>query len=159
MGPHSTQAKGDKLTEDEIESYAKSNGHPPVAKGVVLVDFDGTISPWGDLFGFPEPLPGAKDFLDFLKAEGYTIILFTSRLSSVWHASEGRNIARGIMEQVTYLQEYAQRYGLPIDSVTAEKVPAIAYVDDRAVEFLDWGKAKRRFRAKLREDARARQEA
>jgi hypothetical protein len=145
------------VTHDEIETYAKSNGHPPVAAGVVLVDFDGTISPWGDLFGFPEPLPGAKEFLDFLNRQGYTIVLFTSRLSSVWHSSEGRNVATGMLQQVEYLQEYIKRYELPIDSATAEKIPAIAYIDDRAVEFLGWAKTKRRFNAKLREDARARE--
>jgi len=135
----------------ETELYAKSMGHPPVAAGVVCVDFDGTIAPWGDLFGFPEPLPGARDFLIYLKDHGFTIVLFTSRLSTVWHAHEGRDPARGIFEQVEYLREYAERYDLPIDKVTAEKVPAVAYIDDKAVEYLNWPKASRRFKAKMKE--------
>ena len=135
------------MTEDEIEKYALANGHPPIAQGVVLVDFDQTLREWGGLFEFKPPYPGASEFLHELKAAGYTLILFTSRLSSVWHASEGRNIAEGIMKQVQFLQEYCTMYDLPFDSVTAEKVPAIAMIDDKAVEFRgDWTKAKRRFK-------------
>jgi len=133
----------------EAEAQALTNGHPPVAEGVVCVDFDGTIAPWGDLFGFPPPLPGAKDFLDSLRERGYIIVIFTSRLSTVWHKNEGRDPARGIFEQVTYLQEYFERYGLPADHVTAEKVPAIAYLDDKAIEFASWETATLRFNGKV----------
>lgn len=122
----------------DAEIAAKKNGHPPVADGVVCVDFDGTIAPWGDLFGFPEPMKGAKEFLDYLRREGYTIVIFTSRLSTVWHNSEGRDPARGIMEQIEYLQEYFRRYDLTCDYATAEKIPAIAYIDDKAIHHKNW---------------------
>lgn len=138
------------MNAEQIEAHAKEHGHPPAAQGVVCVDFDGTIAPWGDLFGFPPPLPGAKDFLDSLRAQGYKIVIFTSRLSSVWHQSEGREPHLGIMAQVGYLTEYFQRYGLQGDSITAEKVPAMAYIDDRAVEFHDWPQSSRRFKAKMK---------
>lgn len=129
------------------------NGHPPVAEGVVCVDFDGTIAPFGDLFGFPPPLPGAKEFLDTLRENGYTIVIFTSRLSTVWHNHEGRDPARGIFEQVQYLQEYFERYDLEADSVTAEKVPAVAYIDDKAIEFASWDTASLRFNGKMASNA------
>lgn len=128
------------------EAKAKANGHPPVADGVVCVDFDGTIAPWGDLFGFPPPLPGAKEFLEMLVDKGYTVVIFTSRLSTVWHASEGRDVARGIMEQVDYLYEYFHRYELPADSVTAEKIPAMAYIDDKAISFRNWEAVQKQFK-------------
>ncbi len=134
-----------KLNAEAIEKFAKENGHPPAAEGVVCVDFDGTIAPWGDLFGFPPPLPGAKAFLKYLRDNDYTIVIFTSRLSTVWHAHEGRDPAKGITEQVTYLQEYFARYGLEADHVTAEKVPAIAYIDDKAIEYSSWRLAKSKF--------------
>lgn len=133
------------MTPEQIEAEAKQNGHPPVAEGVVCVDFDGTIAPWGDLFGFPEPLPGAKAFLKYLRDEGYKIVIFTSRLSTVWHNHEGRDPAMGILQQVEYLQEYFERYGLEADHVTAEKIPAIAYIDDKAIEYHNWRTAKSKF--------------
>ena len=136
------------------EDQTRKNGHPPVADGVVCVDFDGTIAPFGDLFGFPPPLPGAKEFLDGLVEKGMTIVIFTSRLSTVWHAHEGRDPARGIMQQVEYLQEYFRRYDLPADSVTAEKVPAIAYIDDKALEYNgSWDNVSMRFNGKVAANA------
>ena len=30
---------------------------------------------------------------------------------------------------------WLKKYGIEVDGVTAEKLPAVAYVDDRAVEF------------------------
>lgn len=136
------------MNAQEVETYALSNGHPPVAEGVVLVDFDQTIRAWGGLFEFNEPFPGASKFLHELKTSGYRVILFTSRLSTVWHASEGRDPARGILEQVEFLQEYCAKYDLPFEAVTAEKVPSVAIIDDKAVEFRngDWTKARRRFK-------------
>lgn len=140
------------MTEDEIEDKTKQNGHPPVADGVVCVDFDGTIAPWGDLFGFPEPLPGAKAFLDGLREKGFTIVIFTSRLSTVWHNHEGRDPARGIFEQIEYLRKYFEKYDLPADSVTAEKIPAVAYIDDKAIEFASWDTASLRFNGRMASD-------
>jgi hypothetical protein len=127
----------------------EDRGHPPVADGVVCVDFDGTIAPWGDLFGFPEPLPGAREFLKDLRVRGFTIVIFTSRLSTVWHNSEGRDPARGIFEQVEYLRAYFTKYGLECDHVTAEKIPAIAYIDDKAIEYNSWETAALRFNGKV----------
>jgi hypothetical protein len=133
----------------EQDEKVKENGHPPVADGVVCVDFDGTIAPFGDLFGFPPPLPGARDFLLGLKARGFEVIIFTSRLSTVWHAHEGRDPAQGIFAQVAYLTEYFNRYDLPSDGVTAEKIPAIAYIDDKAIEFTSWESVKYHFNGKV----------
>ena len=131
----------------------EDRGHPPVADGVVCVDFDGTIAPWGDLFGFPEPLPGAREFLEMLVDTGYTVVIFTSRLSTVWHNHEGRDPATAILQQVEYLQEYFRRYELPADSVTAEKIPAVAYIDDKAIEFNSWDAAALRFNRKMASNA------
>lgn len=139
------------MTPEAVETYALANGHPPVAAGVVLVDFDQTLREWGGLFEFKPPYAGASEFLHQMKNEGYRLILFTSRLSSVWHASEGRDPARGILEQVEFLKEYCERYDLPFEAVTAEKVPSIAIIDDKAVEFRgDWVKARRRFKMLVR---------
>lgn len=123
------------MLSEKDEIAAQSNGHPPVADGVVCVDFDGTIAPWGDLFGFPPPLPGAVDFVNGLTEEGYTVYIFTSRLSKVWLMAEGYDVAEGLFRQATYLQEYCERYGINVAGATAEKVPAIAYIDDKAIAF------------------------
>lgn len=116
------------------DAIAISKGHPPVADNVAAVDFDGTIAPWGDLFGFPEPLPGAVEAIKRLKDAGFTVVIFTSRLSPTWHQAEGWNHAEATRQQVGYIREYCERYGIDADGVTAEKIPAEVYLDDKAVK-------------------------
>lgn len=107
--------------------------HPPSAEGVVLVDFDGTMAPWGNLFSVDEFLPGAVAAVRALKAAGYTIGIFTSRLSPSWHRAEGRDPEEGILEQTAYLEGLLLLANIPFDFITAEKVPALAYFDDKAM--------------------------
>lgn len=107
--------------------------HPPIAEKVACVDFDGTIAPWGAMFGFPEPLPGAVEAIRRLKEAGYTVVIFTSRLSRMWHLSEGRDPAEAILAQIKYLSDYCAKYDIPADWATAEKIPAEAYFDDKAL--------------------------
>lgn len=121
--------------QEELDDYARSNGHPPVAEGVVCIDFDGTIRSWGGLFDFPDPFPGVVDFIKDIRSRGYKVYLFTSRLSAVWHEHEGRNVPAGIMEQVEYLRQYCQKFDIDVDGATAEKIPSLAYIDDKAIRF------------------------
>lgn len=107
--------------------------HPPVAEKVACVDFDGTIAPWGEMFSFPEPIPGAVEAIKRLKSAGYKVVIFTSRLSSVWHEAEGWNTMKATGEQLDYLREYCERYDIPADAATAEKIPAEVYLDDKAL--------------------------
>lgn len=113
--------------------------HPPAANGVVAVDFDATIKPWrGGLLGFEEPLPGAPEAVRLLKDAGYTVFVFTSRLSPVWHQHEGWETSQATREQVEFIREYCERFDIPADYVTADKIPAIAYFDDKAVRVSEY---------------------
>lgn len=124
------------VAEPHDDSYALEHGHPTVAAATVCVDFDGTIIPWGSLDGSPAPFAGARDALLRLKAAGYRIVILTSRASTSWWDAEA--LARGVdpvafgSEQLRYVIDLLERHGIPFDEVTAEKVPALAYFDDRA---------------------------
>jgi hypothetical protein len=107
-------------------------GHPPVAKGIVCVDFDGTIFPFGDMFGAGDPIEGAANAVRALKAEGYTIVIFSSRFSKAWHDHEGWSHADAMEEQTHYVVNALNAHGIPWDRLTAEKIPAMAYFDDKA---------------------------
>lgn len=106
-------------------------GHPPVAAGTVLIDWDGVIQKFGMLFeGGPQA--GVVEAIKRLKAEGYRIIIFTSRLSKVWHDSEGWDHEKATAEQLDYMEKFMKLHDIPYDGFTSEKIPAVAYFDDKA---------------------------
>lgn len=126
--------------------------HPPVAEGVICVDFDKTLWEWGDLdIMKSKPLPGAVEAVRALKEAGYSIVIFTSRMSRTWWKDEAPRHALTVKAFADW-QDFAvkralARAGIPYDRITAEKVPAIAYIDDKAVEFAgDWDAVLQRFK-------------
>lgn len=121
--------------ESEVEKIVKA-GHPPMANKVVLIDFDGTLFPFGIMFDTDaKPIKGAVEFVRFLKEQGFKIGIFTSRLSKRWLKTENqdRNKHR------VYVKYMCKFNGIPCDFITAEKIPAEFYVDDKAAPFGgDW---------------------
>ena len=96
----------------------------------IAVDFDGVIHRysrgWRDGSIYDRPVDGAVAALTTLQDRGYHIVVFSTRADSPtgqaairdWMAEEGFNV--GEMQ------------------ITDRKLPAIAYVDDRAVRFTNW---------------------
>lgn len=109
------------------------DGHPPVARGVVCVDFDGTIFPFGqmDVTGV-QPLRGAPEAVRALKEKGYRVVIFSSRFSKAWHEHEGWDHDVAMREQRALVASALAAYDIPWDDMTAEKIPALAYFDDKA---------------------------
>jgi hypothetical protein len=123
------------VTHDD--AYAQANGHPPSAAKTVCIDFDGTICPWGPLTEDRPPFLGARVALRGFRDQGYRIVILTSRASLQWWEAEAR--VRGVdtlvfgFRQLSFVAKYLNRWGLDYDEITSEKVPALAYFDDRAV--------------------------
>lgn len=134
------------LTKRPDDQSVISSGHPPVANGVVLVDFDQTLYPFGDLFGAKPPLEGAVDAVNAIKNAGFTIIIFTSRMSQAWWSSEGWDHDEARQRQVEYINYVLNRDGIPFDGITGEKIPAVAMIDDKAIEYdgTNWDAIKER---------------
>lgn len=101
-------------------------------KNRIMVDFDGVIHSYdkgwqgGKIYG--TPIPGAKETIDQLK-ETYEIIIFTTR------ASKQHNIKPAAGEQVEAVRSWLNKHDIYFDRITAEKLGAIAYIDDRAIGF------------------------
>lgn len=131
-----------------------SAGHeeeaPRIGQGKkVALDFDGTLHPYtaGWTGSVPEnepPVPGALGFVKGLLRDGYNIDIFSCRADH----EEGR---------VGIEQWLAKWFGVEVAQwlqVTHEKPGAVAYVDDRAVEFsqetLNWDACRARVDALAR---------
>lgn len=92
----------------------------------VVFDFDGVIhsyvSGWKgvDIIEDP-PVPGIKEAISDMRAAGYKVIVCSSRCLNI-----------GGQEAV---EKYLQDNEIIVDGVTGAKVPAIVYIDDRAICF------------------------
>lgn len=86
-------------------------------KKTICVDFDGVLHEYngyeeGD---FGEPLTGSKEFIKELRKK-YKVVILTSRQK----------------EQVI---GWLTNNGFPSMKITNRKIPAVAYIDDRAIQF------------------------
>ncbi len=95
-------------------------------KKTVAFDFDGVIhsyvSGWKGTTNIPDPpVPGIKEAIDELRADGYHVVVFSTRCQQ----------PAGAFAIETYLSEN----GIEVDEIVAEKPIAICYIDDRAICF------------------------
>ena len=107
------------------------------------IDFDGVIHRysrgWGDGTAYDDPMPGAIEGLKLLM-DHYAVFIFTSRNSDQvlkWMA-DNTDISCVTDEQVPTRTFYDLKGTILI---TNRKLPAVAYLDDRAVKFTSWDTA------------------
>jgi len=105
----------------------------------IAVDFDGVIhrysKGWHDGTIYDEPMEGAREALARIHRR-YRVVIFTTRVNPDLHGGE---------QQMGRIQEWLARHGFRLgehyDEITHVKVPALAYIDDRALHFIDWTQA------------------
>ncbi|MEM5790385.1 MAG: hypothetical protein AAGU11_23945 [Syntrophobacteraceae bacterium] len=91
------------------------------SRPLVCVDLDGVLNVFDEWKGsehFHPARPGAREFLESLRAAGFRIAVFTVR----WHE---------------WVRQWLEENNLSVlvDIVTDKKLPAHVYLDDRAVCF------------------------
>jgi hypothetical protein len=97
---------------------------------VVAVDFDGVMhsytSGWTGHEPVDPPEPGARDFVQWLLAQGLEIVVVSARAAAPGGAQA--------------IRDWLALHGFPPLRVTDQKVRAAAYIDDRAVPYVggDW---------------------
>lgn len=110
----------------------------------VAVDFDGVIHAyskgWQDGTIYDEPMPGAFDGLRKLM-ETYAVFIHTTRdPASVGRWIKGHSgIETAWSEDENNVGEFWNDQTCIL--VTRRKLPAVAYIDDRAVRFTSWDQA------------------
>ncbi len=104
-----------------------------------LVDFDGPIHRYskGPLDGrlYDIPSEGVKEAIDWLKKQGFEIVIFTSRAS----ATSAKEFGDDVNKQIVNVKEYLKKHKIHYDLITAEKLAADFYIDDLAIPFGNWG--------------------
>jgi ribonucleotide monophosphatase NagD (HAD superfamily) len=102
----------------------------------IAVDFDGVIhrygKGWNDGTIYDEPMPGAREALARIHRR-YNVVILTTRVNPALHGGE---------EQLAGVEAWLEQHGFVrgehYDEVTHEKVPALVYIDDRALHFDNW---------------------
>ena len=100
-------------------------------KPKVCFDFDGVIHRYSkgyyDGSLYDNPVDGVKDFIDGLK-NTYEIIVFTARITEDDYRETPPT-------DKSVIEDWLKKHDIHFDYITCKKVPAIAYIDDRAIEF------------------------
>jgi len=105
----------------------------------IAIDFDGVIHSFE--FGFHDgtiygtPLPGSLESIKKI-AEKYKIVIYTAK------AKKDRPIING-KTGTELVWEWLKKYEIDtlIADVTAEKPRAVCYIDDKAIQFINWDQA------------------
>jgi hypothetical protein len=110
--------------------------------GTIAVDFDGVIhlysNGWQDGSIYDEPVDGAFGALRLLM-EKYAVCVFTTRQPgpvSKWLWEEGG--FKTVIDPGPSMEFWNEQGKI---LVTNRKLPALAYIDDRALRFTSWSQA------------------
>lgn len=98
-----------------------------------MIDLDGTIHKYSKGYQdgtiYDDPFEGAKEAIDWLKDNGFEIVIFTTRASK----ENALNTGSDIEQEITKVENWLKNQNIYFDRVTAEKLPADFYVDDKAI--------------------------
>ena len=118
-----------KLKLNEIDSELK--------KRRAMIDLDGTINKYsqgykdGELYD--EPFEYAKESIDWLKDQGYEIVIFTTRASE----ENAKDFDDDRDKQIKNITTWLKKYNIYFDRITGEKLAADFYIDDKAIHIKD----------------------
>jgi len=105
----------------------------------IAIDFDGVIHSFelgfhdGTIYG--TPIFGSIDAIKKI-AKKYNIVIYTAK------AKKDRPLING-KTGVELIWEWLKKYNLDkyITDITAEKPRCICYIDDKAIQFINWNQA------------------
>ncbi len=103
----------------------------------IVIDLDGTICPirksnqrYEDL----QPMPGALEKMNELRAAGHYIIIQTARNMATQQSNLGK-----VMKNIGKVTlDWLSKYNIPYDEIYFGKPNAEIYIDDRSFRFVQW---------------------
>ena len=106
---------------------------------IIAIDFDGVIHSFelgfhdGTIYG--APVEGSIEAIKKI-AKKYTIIIYTAKAKKDRPLIDGKTGTELVWE---WLREY--QLDSYIKEVTAEKPRCVCYIDDKAIQFINWNQA------------------
>lgn len=98
-----------------------------------MIDLDGTIHRYSKGYQdgtiYDDAFTGAKEVIDFLKRNGYEIVIFTTRASK----GNGEETNSDYKDQINQVADWLDNQGIDYDKITGEKLAADFYIDDKAI--------------------------
>lgn len=99
----------------------------------VMIDLDGTIHKYSKGYAdgtiYDDPFDGAREVINWLKDKGYEIVIFTTRASK----RNAEELGGNEEEQIENIINWLIKNNIYFDYVTAEKLAADFYIDDKAI--------------------------
>ena len=103
----------------------------------ICIDLDGTIctikKPY-ETYADVKVQPGAKEFIDALKADGHTIIINTARNMQ----TQGHNVGKVMKNVGKITLDWLEKNEIYYDEIFFGKPNADITIDDRVIKFTDW---------------------
>ena len=105
-----------------------------------MIDLDGTIHKYSKGYAdgsiYDDPFEGARNVINWLKDNNYEIVIFTTRASKQNAITNGQDVS----EEIKKVSDWLIKNDIYFDKITAEKLAADFYIDDKAIniENGDW---------------------
>ena len=99
-----------------------------------MIDLDLTLHKYSEGYKngeiYDDVFKGAKEVIDWLRKKGFEIVIFTTRASET-NAKENGGDHK---EQIKKVGEWLNKHEIYFDRITAEKLAADFYIDDKAIQ-------------------------
>jgi len=102
-----------------------------------MIDLDGTIHKYSKGFGdgsiYDDAFDGAKEVINWLKRQGFEIVIFTTRASK----TSAKEYGQDHKDQIKKVSQWLKDNNIYFDRITAEKLAAEFYIDDKNIHIED----------------------
>jgi len=118
--------------------YPESKNEPIPRRA--MIDLDQTIHKYSKGFQdgeiYDDAFDGAKEVIDWLQRQGYEIVIFTTRASQ----ENAKEMGSDHNDQIKKVGQWLKKHNIYFDKITAEKLAADFYIDDKAIHIPngDW---------------------
>ncbi len=98
-----------------------------------MIDLDLTIHKYSEGYKdgeiYDDAFEGAKEVIDWLKDQGYEIVIFTTRASK----ENAKELGGDSNDQIKKVGQWLKKHNIHFDKITGEKLAADFYIDDKAI--------------------------